>query len=59
MSQNALRQPLTFGLTMISMSRAFLSCSLLMAGSEIHRLLVLKILNLVTDLNSSTWAFGT
>lgn len=44
----------TLGLTMISMSIAFFSWSLLMAGRLIHKLLVLKILNLVTDLNSST-----
>lgn len=44
---------------MISRSMLLLSCSLLIAGREIHRLLVLKILNLETDLNSSTWAFGT
>lgn len=44
---------------MISRSMEFFSCNLLMAGREIHKLLVLKILNLVTDLNSSTWALGT
>lgn len=50
---------LTLVLTMISRSMAFCSRSLLMAASEIQRLLVLKILNLDTDLNSSTWALGT
>ncbi len=50
---------LTLGFTIISMSIAFCSCSLLMAAREIHRLFVLKILNFETDLNSSTWAFGT
>ncbi|TNN37173.1 hypothetical protein EYF80_052658 [Liparis tanakae] len=44
---------------MISRSMACCSLSLLMAANEIHRLLVLKILNLETDLNSSTWALGT
>lgn len=50
---------LTFGFTMISMSIAFCSCNLLTAAREIQRLFVLNILNLDTDLNSSTWAFGT
>lgn len=47
------------GFTMISMSIAFCSCSLLTAAREIHRLFVLNILNFDTDLNSSTCAFGT
>lgn len=51
--------PPTLGLTIISKSMAFCSCSLLIAAREIHRLLVLKILNFDTDLNSSTCALGT
>lgn len=50
---------ITFGLTMISISMAFFSCSLLIADRAIHKLLVLNILNFDTDLNSSTCAFGT
>lgn len=49
----------TLGLTIISISMELASCNRLIAGKEIHKLFVLKILNLDTDLNSSTWGLGT
>lgn len=46
--------PLTFSLTIISILSSLLVTTRLTASSFIHRLLVLKMRNFFTDLNSST-----
>ena len=48
-----------FGLTITSMSRVSFSMIRLMDGSLTHRLLVLKNLNVLIDLKSSTFSLGT
>ena len=48
-----------FWFGMISICRELDSTNLLMALKSIHKLFVLKFLNFLIDLNSSTWSFGT